>query len=121
MSFVSSCNFIVVVPIDFAVIVPSSATVAMLLSIDVNVIFSVGIVSVNKLNPIFALYFICFVSFMFSILIILFSLTSIFNLLIDHGVLKFCTVSFAISPLLLYPTVHTFPSSFIIAPVCGPS
>ena len=116
-SFFSLYIFMYVVPKLCAVTTPVLlSTVAILSSIDLNVHSSPGTSSINKLNAIVILYFICFV-FPFSSKFIIFSSTFIFFLLMHHGVTKFSTVPFPISPFPLNPTVYTIPSWSAIAPV----
>ena len=77
-----SVNLTYVVPFPFAVTFPSESTVATFSSNDLNNILPVDNSSVSKFRPIFSEYSIFLESPSTSKLIILFSLTSIFGLLI---------------------------------------
>ena len=100
-SFLPLYNLTNVVPVPTAVTTPVfSSTVATFSSADLNTHVLSGTSFNNKLNSIDMLYVICSVSPAFWKLIIFLS-TLIFFLLIHHGVVKLCTVSFPISPFSL--------------------
>ena len=94
-------------PISFPVIIPSSSTVAMSVSNDINVILSLSTLSVIKLNLLSSDAFTCFVSF-FSTDITLEPTFTYVSPITVNTFLVFVVPS-PNSPYLLYPVVYTNP------------